>query len=78
MDVQRDISFGKNQRKIGTVQRVLVEEEINGEYRGRTEADAPEVDNEIYVRSETPLAPGTFVDVLVDDAIEFDLFGSVV
>lgn len=78
MDVQKEISFAKNQQKIGSVQRVLIEEEINGEYRGRTEADAPEVDNEIYVRSASPLVPGTFVDVLVDDAIEFDLFGSPV
>jgi len=76
MDIQREISFSKNQSKVGTVQRVLIEEEINGEYRGRTEADAPEVDNEIYVRSESTLLPGTFVDVLIDDAIEFDLFGS--
>ncbi|MFN5379235.1 MAG: 30S ribosomal protein S12 methylthiotransferase RimO [Ignavibacteria bacterium] len=78
MDIQRDISFAKNQAKVGTIQRVLIEEEINGEYRGRTEADAPEVDNEIYVRSEKVLQPGMFVDVLVDDAIEFDLFGSPV
>lgn len=78
MDIQKEISFAKNQQKIGSVQRVLIEEEINGEYRGRTEADAPEVDNEIYVRSESPLIPGTFVNVLVDDAIEFDLFGSPV
>ncbi len=78
MDIQKEISFAKNQQKIGSVQRVLIEEEINGEYRGRTEADAPEVDNEIYVRSASPLAPGTFVNVLVDDAIEFDLFGSPV
>lgn len=78
MDIQQEISFTKNQDKIGTVQRVLIEEEINGEYRGRTEADAPEVDNEIFVRSANPLLPGTFVDVLVDDAIEFDLFGSPV
>lgn len=78
MDIQQEISFAKNQQKIGSVQRVLVEEEINGEYRGRTEADAPEVDNEIYVRSDSPLIPGTFINVLVDDAIEFDLFGSPV
>lgn len=78
MDIQQEISFAKNQSKIGTVQRVLIEEEINGEYRGRTEADAPEVDNEIYVRSNSVLEPGSFVNVLVDDAIEFDLFGSPV
>lgn len=77
MDIQRDISAQKNAALIGSRIRVLVEEEINGEYRCRSEADAPEVDNEVYVRSATPLVPGTFVDVTVDDAAEYDLFASV-
>jgi ribosomal protein S12 methylthiotransferase len=75
MEIQRDISLAKNQHKVGTVQRVLIEEIVDQEYRGRTEADAPEVDNDVYVRSESPLQPGTFVDVMIDDAAEFDLFG---
>ena len=75
MELQRDISLAKNQSKVGTVQRVLIEEVVDQEYRGRTEADAPEVDNDVYVRSLSPLQPGTFVDVMIDDAAEFDLFG---
>ena len=75
MEIQRDISLAKNQQKVGTVQRVLIEEVVDQEYRGRTEADAPEVDNDVYVRSESPLQPGSFVDVMIDDAAEFDLFG---
>ena len=77
MEIQRDISLGKNQRKIGSIQRVLIEEVVGDEYRGRTEADAPEVDNDVYVRAAGTLQPGTFVDVLIDDAAEFDLFGHV-
>ncbi|MDZ4744727.1 MAG: 30S ribosomal protein S12 methylthiotransferase RimO [bacterium] len=77
MAVQREISLEKNQLKIGKTINVLVEEEIDGEYSCRSEADAPEVDNEIFVRTETPLALGSFVDVVIDDATEFDLFGSV-
>ena len=77
MAVQREISLEKNQLKIGKTINVLVEEEIDGEYSCRSEADAPEVDNEIFVRTETPLALGSFVDVTIDDAAEFDLFGSV-
>ena len=77
MNIQRDISAQKNAALIGSRIRVLVEEEINGEYRCRSEADAPEVDNEVYVRSATPLVPGSFVDVTVDDAAEYDLFASV-
>lgn len=77
MEIQRDISLSKNQRKIGSTQRVLIEEVIEQEYRGRTEADAPEVDNDVYVRSSRPLESGSFVDVVIDDAAEFDLFGHI-
>lgn len=77
MDLQRSISASKNLAKVGTTMRVLVEEEINGEYRCRSEADAPEVDNEVYVRSKRPLTPGTFVEVTIDDAAEYDLFATI-
>lgn len=75
MEVQREISLEKNSAKIGSTIKVLVEEEIDGEYSCRSEADAPEVDNEIFVRTETPLTLGSFVEVVIDDAAEFDLFG---
>ncbi len=77
MDLQGSISLAKNLAKVGTRQRVLIEEDLNGEYRGRTEADAPEVDNDVYIRSNTTLSPGSFVNVVIDDAAEFDLFGQV-
>lgn len=77
MNIQRDISARKNAAKVGSTVRVLVEEVINGEYRCRSEADAPEVDNEVYVRSETPLALGSFYNVVIDDASEYDLFATV-
>ncbi len=78
MQAQQQISFEHNQKRIGQHVRVLIEEELSGEWRGRTEADAPEVDNEIYVRSEKPLAVGEFVMAEVEDASEFDLFASAV
>lgn len=78
MDLQRDISAAKNAAKVGSTITVLVEEEISGEYRCRSEADAPEVDNEVYVRSETPLALGSFVRVEIEDSSDYDLFGTAV
>ncbi|MBK6418173.1 MAG: 30S ribosomal protein S12 methylthiotransferase RimO [Ignavibacteria bacterium] len=75
MELQGEISLSKNLAKIGSTQRVLIEEDLTGEYRGRTESDAPEVDNDVYVRSERPLSLGSFVDVTIDDAAEFDIFG---
>ncbi|HCN06218.1 MAG TPA: hypothetical protein DIS79_11435 [Bacteroidetes bacterium] len=77
MDVQRRISLEKNTARIGTTLRVLIEEEVaEGEWRGRTEFDAPEVDNDVYVRSDEELTLGSFVTVTIDDAAEYDLFGS--
>ncbi len=78
IEIQRNISLAKNLSKVGSRRVVLIEEEINGEYRGRTEADAPEVDNDVYVRSAVPLVPGSFVDVEINDAAEYDLFGTTI
>jgi len=78
MELQRSISQSKNETKIGTTVKALVEEEMNGEFRARTEADAPEVDNDLWIRSAEPLTLGQFVNVEIEDAAEFDLFGSVV
>lgn len=78
MDIQRSISLEKNQAKIGQRMRVIVDEEINGEWQCRSQSDAPEVDNEIYVRSNAALRAGDFLTVEIEDAAEYDLFASVV
>ena len=78
MDIQKQISHDANQELIGKRVRAMVEQEINGEYQCRTEKDAPEVDNELYVRSDKPLKPGDMIWVEIDDAAEFDLFGHIV
>ena len=76
MELQRGISNEINTGKVGTTQRVLIEEAIEDEWRGRTEFDAPEVDNEVYVRSDKPLTIGSFVDVEIEHSEDFDLFGT--
>lgn len=78
MEIQREISLQKNEAKIGSQVKVLIEEVYDAEYQGRTEADAPEVDNEIFVQSAEPLSPGDFVIAEVVDAAEFDIFGQFV
>lgn len=78
MDIQREISHEKNLAKIGKTVRTLIEREEDGVYYGRTEADAPEVDNEIAVHSKNVLEPGSFVNVMVREADEFDLVGDVI
>lgn len=77
MELQREISLERNRSLIGTQLRAIVDEALpTGEYRCRTEADAPEVDCEFYVTSTVPLQPGDFIIATVTDAAEYDLFGT--
>lgn len=76
MRMQLDISFEYNKQKIGKVLEVLVEEkDEDGSYIGRTEFDAPEIDNSVVFTSDKELKPGDFVNVLIEDAFDYDLAG---
>ncbi len=79
MEIQEQISFDLNQKKIGNTYKVLVDR-IEGDYFvGRTEADSPEVDNEVLITSSNEyLRIGDFVNVKIDSAKEFDLYGTSV
>jgi ribosomal protein S12 methylthiotransferase len=77
MEIQKEISLERNEALIGSRLRVLIDRMEGGLHVGRTEHDAPEIDNEVFVTSPRPLAPGTFCDVEIDDATEYDLYGSV-
>lgn len=79
MQIQEGISMEKNQAKVGQVVRVLFDR-IEGDYFiGRSEADSPEVDNEILVSAkDTYLSPGSFAQVRIDSAEAFDLYGTLV
>ena len=80
MDVQKEISRGRNEERIGKTARAVVERCEDGTHVGRTMWDAPEIDNEIFITptNERHLSVGEFVDVLVTDAAEFDLYGETV
>jgi ribosomal protein S12 methylthiotransferase len=78
MEVQQDISYEKNQAKIGQTLKVIIDKKEAGRYLGRTEFDSVEVDNEVIVQSKVKLLPGEFVNVKIDKAYDFDLEGKVV
>ncbi|MCB0703676.1 MAG: 30S ribosomal protein S12 methylthiotransferase RimO [Saprospiraceae bacterium] len=78
MEIQQIISEKKNQSLVGTRQRVLFDRIEGGYFVGRTIADSPEVDNEVLVPTKGNFARiGDFADVLITDANEYDLFGSI-
>ena len=77
MAQQVDISFEINRAKIGKTFATIIDRHEDGVYYGRTEADSPEVDNEVIVRTEKLLSIGGFYDVKITDAMEYDLIGEV-
>jgi ribosomal protein S12 methylthiotransferase len=78
MDVQQQISYQKNEEKVGKTFKVIVDKKEAGKYLGRTEFDSVEVDNEVIINSERKLLPGDFVNVKITKAFDFDLEGEVV
>jgi ribosomal protein S12 methylthiotransferase len=78
MEVQQEISYEKNQEKVGQTFRVIIDKKEAGRYLGRTEFDSVEVDNEVIINSERKLTPGEFVQVGITRAYDYDLEGEVV
>lgn len=78
MDVQQEISYQKNEEKVGKTFKVIVDKKEAGKYLGRTEFDSVEVDNEVIINSERKLLPGDFVNVKITKAFDYDLEGEVV
>ncbi|MFI5129934.1 MAG: 30S ribosomal protein S12 methylthiotransferase RimO [Chitinophagales bacterium] len=77
MEVQQEISFEKNQEKIGRTFKVLIDKKEAGRYLGRTEYDSVEVDNEVVIHGKN-LPIGEFVTVRISKAYDYDLEGEVV
>lgn len=78
MEIQQEISKELNQSKIGKSMKVLFDRKEGGYFIGRTEADSPEVDNEVLVDAKKNYVRiGDFAKVKITDAEEFDLFGEV-
>ena len=78
MELQQDISLEKNNEKIGQILKVMIDKKEAGRFIGRTEFDSVEVDNEVIIHSSTPIEIGTFVQVKITKAFDYDLEGDVI
>lgn len=79
MALQSQISWEKNQEKIGEIFKVLIDRKEGNYFIGRTEFDSPDVDNTVLIPAEdTYLSVGEFVQVKINSAEEFDLYGKLV
>jgi ribosomal protein S12 methylthiotransferase len=80
MHIQEEISEQLNEKKIGSIQKVLIDRVDDEYYYGRTQYDSPEVDNEVLIahNNEVYARIGDFIQVEIEDAGPFDLYGSII
>ena len=79
MAIQQNISLETNEKRVGTVEKVLIDRIEGDYYIGRTQYDSPEVDDEILISvDEADLNIGDFVNVKLVKADYFDLYGNVI
>ena len=79
MALQQEISSEIAASKIGKEYKVIIDRKEGDFYVGRTEFSSPEVDPEVLIPATgRRLRTGSFYNVKITDAEEFDLYGSVI
>ncbi len=76
MTRQQKISAQRLKRKVGSRQQVIIDEVGPTVAKGRSKADAPQIDGNVYVSSRRPLKVGDIVTVKIESADQYDLHGS--
>ena len=76
LEIQHGISLDKNESFIGKTLKVLVDQSGEDVSVGRTEYDSPEIDNIVHIKGKT--VKGTFIDVMIESANEYELLGKIV
>lgn len=79
MQTQLTVAEELSAERIGQTLTVLCDgfDTVAEIYYGRSYADAPDVDGRVYFKSKKKIAPGEFVEVLVTEALDYDLVGEV-
>ncbi len=76
MEIQAEISFEKNQEKVGKTFKCVVDRKEGDYFVARTEADSPDVDNEVLVDAKKYyLKQADFTNLKIIEATDFDLYG---
>ncbi len=78
MLIQQDIAFDKNNSLIESEQHVIIDTIEDGQAIGRTYADCPEVDLEIYINDAKQIKVGDMLKVRISSTEGYDLFGVVI
>ena len=78
MELQHTISLENNLRRVGRIERAIIDSRQGDFYVGRTQYDSPEVDQEILIpAAERRLLRGHFYEVRIDRGADYDLYGHV-
>jgi ribosomal protein S12 methylthiotransferase len=77
MQAQQKISARRLKRKVGSRQQVIIDEVGPTVAKGRSKADAPEIDGAVYLTSKRKLKVGEIVTAKIERADEYDLHGTV-
>ena len=75
---QQAISRKRLKRKVGNRERVIIDEVGPTVAKGRSKADAPQIDGAVYVASHRPLRVGEIATVKIERADAYDLHGTAV
>jgi len=76
-DVQRGISLERNEGRVGSTQRVLIDK-VDDVAVGRTRGQALEVDGVVTIEDAQGYQSGDFVDVRITEAMDQDLAGVII
>jgi ribosomal protein S12 methylthiotransferase len=74
---QKEISAARLQKRVGKIETVLIDEVVKEGAVARSKSDAPEIDGQVFIDGATHLKVGEFVDVRLEEADEYDLWGSL-
>src|SRR5258708_5001560 len=77
MAQQQKVSARRLKRKVATRQQVIIDEVGPTVSKGRSKADAPQIDGAVYVSSRRPLRVGEVVTAKIERSDQYDLHGSV-
>ena len=79
MEIQSQISFELNQKKVGKTYKCIFDRKEGNYFFGRTEFDSPDVDNDVIIdASKHYVQIGQFINVKIISAGDFDLIGEPV
>ncbi|MBD9360239.1 30S ribosomal protein S12 methylthiotransferase RimO [Methylomonas fluvii] len=78
MEHQATISAERLQRRVGRIETVLVDEVVEEGAVARSKSDAPEIDGQVFIDGASHLQVGDFVDVEIEEADEYDLWGKLI